>query len=130
MDELTRDELNELCEAAADAYCKAGDCCASCEAGMQIKHSADQQKQNRSDHINGGFEIVGGFFTLLHVWRIWSDKSVAGCSVLAVTFFTLWGYWNLYYYKSIKQPWSLAATYFITATNTVWLALLIYYSYF
>lgn len=88
----------------------------------------DQKTQKRSDKINSGFEILGGFFTLFHIARIVQDKSVAGVSPLTVAFFTLWGYWNLYYYRSIQQRWSLRATYFITAMNSVWLVLLLYYS--
>ncbi len=83
--------------------------------------------KTNSDKVNGGFELAGGFFTILHILQVWQDKSVAGVSLYTVTFFTIWGYWNLYYYKSIKQPWSLWASYFITAMNTIWLGLLLYY---
>lgn len=97
----------------------------------QVHESEDgvaQSTQKKSDRINSGFELSGGFFTLLHITRIIHDQSVAGVSPVTVAFFTLWGYWNLYYYKSIQQRWSLVASYFITLTNTVWLILLLYYS--
>jgi hypothetical protein len=81
----------------------------------------------KTDKINGGFEFVGGFFIILHILQVWHDQSVAGVNIYAVAFFTLWGYWNLYYYKAIKQRWSLVASYFITAMNTVWVMLLLYY---
>lgn len=82
---------------------------------------------NLVDRINGAFEISGGFFIVLHILQALHDKSVGSVSLPAVTFFVIWGYWNLFYYKAIQQKWSLRATYFITAMNTVWLALLIYY---
>lgn len=81
-----------------------------------------------NDHINSGFELAGGFFIVMHIIKVLHDKSVAGVSIYAIAFFTIWGYWNLYYYKSIKHKWSLRATYFITAANTFWLSLLIYYT--
>lgn len=80
-----------------------------------------------SDKINSGFEIAGGFFIVLSILQVLQDKSVAGVNLFHIAFFVIWGYWNLYYYASIKQKWSLRATFFITAVNTVWLALLIYY---
>jgi hypothetical protein len=83
--------------------------------------------KQRSDRINGGFELAGGFFTVLHILRVLADKSVAGVSITTVLFFTLWGFWNLYYYKSISQRWSLVASYFITSMNVIWVSLLIYY---
>ena len=91
------------------------------------KISGSKKTKKHTDEINSGFELVGGFFTILHILRVCHDKSVAGLSIYAITFYVIWGYWNLYYYKSIKQRWSLIATYFITAMNTIWLALLIYY---
>lgn len=84
--------------------------------------------QKKSDRINSAFELAGGFFTILHIVRVLHDRSVAGVSITTVVFFTLWGFWNLYYYKSIQQRWSLVASYFITAMNTVWVILLIYYN--
>jgi len=82
-----------------------------------------------ADRANSVFEFAGGFFIVMHILQAYHDKSVAGVCILAVLFFTIWGYWNLYYYKAIQQKWSLRATYFITAMNTVWLAMLIYYKF-
>ena len=87
-----------------------------------------KETKNHTDEINSGFELTGGFFIILHIVQILHDKSVAGLSVFAITFYVIWGYWNIYYYSSIKQKWSLRATYFITVMNTIWLALLIYYT--
>jgi len=81
-----------------------------------------------NDKINGVFELAGGFFILLSVIQVWLDKSVAGVSLYHVGFFAGWGYWNLYYYKAIQQKFSFYASIGVTATNTVWLALLIYYT--
>jgi hypothetical protein len=129
-------KVDDLNPANAEHYC------ASCGAEgtyaelakipcKRIRHKVKQicEKADRkiSDKINSGFELAGGFFIILHILRVLHDKSVAGVSVMTVLFFTIWGYWNLYYYKSIRQKWSLRATYFITAMNSVWLVLLIYY---
>lgn len=94
----------------------------------KIKQITKSKKTKKhTDEINSGFELTGGFFTILHIAQVLHDKSVAGLSLYAITFYVIWGYWNLYYYKSVKQRWSLRATYFITFMNTIWLALLIYY---
>jgi hypothetical protein len=127
MDELTRDQLNELCEAEEDGYCQVGDDCVSCEAGMQIHYQSTRKKPCRADKINSGFELAGGFFLLLSIIQVVLDKSVAGVNPIHVGFFGIWGYWNLYYYRSIQQPWSFATSIFVTAANTVWLGLLLYY---
>lgn len=84
-------------------------------------------KNSRTDKINSVFEAAGGLFIVLSILQVWVDKSVAGVSLWHVSFFTLWGYWNLYYYKAIQQRFSLIASIGVTAANTVWLALLIYY---
>ena len=80
-----------------------------------------------NDKINGVFEAFGGAFIVLSVIQVWMDKSVAGVSLYHVGFFAAWGYWNLYYYKAIQQRFSFLASIGVTAANTVWLALLIYY---
>jgi hypothetical protein len=81
----------------------------------------------RSDKINSVFELAGGFFLMLSVIQVLHDKSVAGVNPVHVGFCALWGYWNLYYYRSIQQQWSFVASILITACNTVWLGLLLYY---
>ena len=80
-----------------------------------------------SDKINSVFEAAGGVFILTSIVKCWMDKSVAGVSLWHVTFFAIWGYWNLYYYKAIQQRASFLASIGVTAANTIWLALLIYY---
>ena len=81
----------------------------------------------KSDKINSGFELAGGFFLMLSIFQVLNDKTVAGVNPIHVGFFVLWGYWNLYYYRSIKQPWSFVASILITVMNTIWLGLLLYY---
>jgi len=98
-----------------------------------MKHGNKQKSvdgRGRSDQINSVFELSGGFFIVMHIMQVLHDRSVAGVNIYAVAFFAVWGYWNLYYYKSIAQKWSLRATYFITAMNTIWLILLIYYKFY
>lgn len=85
------------------------------------------RKKVACDKINSGFELAGGFFIMLSIIQVLLDRDVAGVSLSHVGFFAFWGYWNLYYYKSIKQQWSLVASCLVTAMNTVWLMLLLYY---
>ena len=80
------------------------------------------------DLINGGFELLGGLFIALSIRRVLIDKAVAGVSWLHVSFFTFWGLWNLFYYPHLDQWASFAGGVVIVTTNTVWVALLIYYS--
>jgi len=80
-----------------------------------------------TDKINGAFEMFGGFFVCLNIHSVWTLKSVAGVSWVAVAFFTIWGYWNLFYYPNLGQKFSGLGAWFVAIANTVWLALLIYY---
>lgn len=80
-----------------------------------------------NDKINSVFELAGGFFIFLSILQVWHDQSVAGVSILHVGFFAGWGYWNLYYYKAIQQRASFLASIGVTAANTIWLILLLYY---
>ena len=59
-----------------------------------------------NDLVNGAFEMLGGFFILLSIIRLWRDKKVRGVSVVHVAFFWLWGVWNVYFYPSLGQAWS------------------------
>ncbi len=86
-----------------------------------------QKPSGNNDKINGGFERFGSAFIILSIIQCWMDKSVAGVSLYHVGFFTVWGYWNLYYYKAIQQRFSFLASIGVTAANTIWLALLIYF---
>jgi hypothetical protein len=81
------------------------------------------------DKVNGSFELFGGFFILLNILKVCNDKSVAGVDWRAVLFFTAWGYWNLYYYPSLDQKASFYGGIVIAIANTVWLSLLIWFSY-
>jgi hypothetical protein len=79
------------------------------------------------DIANGAFELAGGGFILLHILKLYADKSVAGVSWIAVAFFTIWGFWNLYYYPKLGQKASYWGGLFVAIMNTIWLALLCYY---
>ena len=80
-----------------------------------------------ADKVNGIFELLGGLVILLNVHNVWTLKTVAGVSWIAVLFFTIWGWWNLVYYPKLDQRMSYLGASFVAITNTVWLALLIYY---
>lgn len=81
------------------------------------------------DVINGLFEVVGSLFILLSVHKVWKDKSVKGVSWLHVSFFVGWGVWNLYFYPHLDQWWSFGGGIVLAGVQSLWLALLIYYSY-
>lgn len=83
---------------------------------------------NWADALNGAFELLGGFFILLSVFKLLRDKQVRGISWLTTAFFMAWGYWNLYYYPSLGQWLSFSGGVFIVATNTLWVILLIHYT--
>ncbi len=117
MPEVTQGTLDKLCEV---------DRCQSCQQRMRVALSAPKTSGN-SDKINSGFELAGGLFILLSILKVCLDQNVAGVSVLHVGFFAGWGYWNLYYYKAIQQRASFMASIGVTAANTIWLALLMYY---
>lgn len=87
-------------------------------------------KRLSNDKINSVFEALGGAFIVLSIVQAVMDKSVAGVSLWHIGFFGVWGYWNLYYYRAIQQRFSFWASTGVTAANTVWLALLIYYKVF
>lgn len=82
-----------------------------------------------ADKINGGFELFGGLFILLNVAKVWNDKSVAGVDWRAIAFFTLWGYWNLAYYPKLGQRASFWGGVVVAIVNTIWLSLLIWFTY-
>lgn len=61
------------------------------------------------DIVNGGLEIFGALFLLLHVRQAMRSRSVSGASVWPVMYFTGWGTWNVvFYYPSLAQPLSWA----------------------
>lgn len=80
------------------------------------------------DLVNGTFEFSGIFFVALNIVRTIRDKRVAGVAWLSVAFFSLWGYWNLFYYHHLGQIASWIAGMGVAVANTIWTALLIYYS--
>lgn len=79
------------------------------------------------DHINGTFEILGGYFILRHCFAVMKDKAVAGVSIISTAFFAAWGIWNLYYYPHLDQWWSFAGGLAIVASNIFWIVLLLRY---
>lgn len=81
-----------------------------------------------ADLVNGGFELLGAAALLGNVRALYRDKTVKGVDWRATAFFQTWGLWNLYYYPSLDQWASFAGGLAITAVNTWWLALVLYYA--
>jgi hypothetical protein len=80
-----------------------------------------------NDSINALFELSGALFVLNNCRILYSDKLVRGVSVLTTVFFTLWGFWNCYFYPILGQEWSFVAGMCISASNLLWIAMMIYY---
>lgn len=81
------------------------------------------------DLVNGVFEMLGGLFIAASIVRILRDKRVAGINWIHPAFFTAWGLWNLYYYPHLGQIISFLGGMGVVTANTVWVYLLIYYTY-
>lgn len=79
------------------------------------------------DFINGSFEVCGGFFILLSIYKLHKEKKVRGVHWAPVLFFTAWGIWNIYYYPHLGQWISFLGGLFIALMNMTWLTQLIYY---
>ena len=80
------------------------------------------------DLINGSFEMLGGAFILLSIRKLLRDKIVRGVSWIHVFYFAVWGIWNLYYYPSLGQTFSFIGGISVAVTNTIYTALLIWYT--
>lgn len=81
------------------------------------------------DAINGTFEFIGAAFILNHCRCLFKDKKVAGVSILSTVFFFAWGVWNIYYYPHLNQMWSFYGGLCISASNTLYIGMLVYYKY-
>lgn len=79
------------------------------------------------DNVNGIYEVIGGFFILLHCLKLHKDKTTKGVSVKAFIFFASWGIWNLYYYPHLNQWWSFYGGCHIVFWNIIWIIFAIYY---
>ena len=79
------------------------------------------------DGLNGAFEVLGGFFILPSIFRLWRDKSVKGVSVIHIFYFSAWGYWNLYYYPHLNQWFSVTGAALLALINSFWALQMIYY---
>jgi len=81
-----------------------------------------------ADALNGSLELLGGLFIAFSIARILRDKEVRGISWIHVGFFTIWGLWNLFYYPHLGQTWSFIGGIGVFVANSIYLALLIYFS--
>jgi uncharacterized membrane protein YfcA len=81
------------------------------------------------DLINALFETIGSLFVILSIVKLRKDKIVRGVNVLTIIFFSSWGFWNLFYYPHLGQWLSFAGGCLITAANTTWIFMIIYFNY-
>jgi hypothetical protein len=79
------------------------------------------------DLVNALFELGGSLAVGASITRLWTDRRVAGVSVLMIGFFASWGLWNLFYYPSLGQHWSFAAGVLVCLANVIYCSMLIYY---
>ena len=79
------------------------------------------------DNINGLFELLSGFFILLHCAKMYKEKKIRGVSVIAAIYFVAWSYWNLYYYPHLGQWWSFGGGIFSMLVHTIWFSMIVYY---
>lgn len=80
------------------------------------------------DLINASFEAMASAAVLNHCRALLRDRTVNGVSTASTGFFFAWGLWNLFYYPHIGQPLSFAAGIAVTASNCLWLVLLVVFS--
>jgi len=70
---------------------------------------------------------MGGFFVMLHCYRLYRDKKVKGVSSIATAYIVVWGFWNMYYYPYLQQWRSFFGGLLIVAMNTLWIFMMVYY---
>ena len=75
------------------------------------------------DLINGGFELVGAFFTWRNYLQLRRDRRCAGVYWPATAFFAAWGLWNLLFYPALAQWASFAGGVALVAGNVAWVGL-------
>ncbi|MGD9728202.1 MAG: hypothetical protein AB7R40_23115 [Nitrospiraceae bacterium] len=80
------------------------------------------------DLVNGLFEFGGSLAISASVFRLAKDKQVKGVAWSMVAFFWAWGIWNIFYYPHLGQNLSFLAGICVVSVNTIYLAMLLYYS--
>lgn len=73
------------------------------------------------------FELSGGVFLSMNVYRLYKDKRVLGVSWVPAAFYTSWGLYNFYYYAVLGQWLSWWGGWLTTGANLVWLSMYFYY---
>lgn len=76
---------------------------------------------------NAILEVLGSLFVSRSIISLYHDKMVRGVSPWMIGFFTYWGYWNLFYYPSVGDTVSFYACIAVTAANTTYLGMMLYY---
>lgn len=83
-----------------------------------------------ADLTNGLFELGGALLNWMNVQRIWRDREVKGVYWPAWAFFACWGWWNVYFYGPHLGQWfSWGAGIVMVASNTIWVALAVWFIY-
>ena len=75
------------------------------------------------DLINGGFELIGAFFTWRNAWQLRKDREIKGVYWPTTLFFAAWGLWNLVYYPAMQQWASFIGGVALVAGNLAWVVM-------
>ena len=75
------------------------------------------------DLINGGFELIGAFFTWRNAWQLRKDREIKGVYWPTTLFFAAWGLWNLVYYPTLQQWASFIGGVALVAGNLAWVVM-------
>ena len=79
------------------------------------------------DGVNALFNVGGGVFQWVNVYRLIKDREIKGVSKAPFAFFAIWGCWNLLYYPHLGQTLSLIGGVFIVLANMTWVVLAVLY---
>ena len=80
-----------------------------------------------NDVINSMFCVGAGLLVWLNVKKLYTDKLVLGYNWKVQAFFAAFGYWHLYYFFTLEQWFTLFAGCLLTAGNSTWVVMAIYY---
>lgn len=94
---------------------------------LHLKKFEINSRHKFNDFINSTFKFGSAAAIIISIIALADSKQVSGVHWGTVLWLMLNGYWNIYFYKSIHKYWSWLGGVFITVTNTVWLAMILYY---
>jgi hypothetical protein len=82
---------------------------------------------NKSDIVNGIFELGMACMLAPSVRRLWIDRCVKGWSINSVIWPTLWGFYNLYFYPHNGLYCSFLGGLAVVLVNSTWVGLALYF---